>query len=882
MGHKRRVSELLGVAAIEPDGLLISEDGTYVRYLEVGTVNPLAVEQTEGERISAAFAQIAARLPDRQALQLYVQGTPLDLEALLAEETYRCERAAGAAEDAGEHDRATAIRRLGIAQEQSIRKTARTVKPLRLRYFVVCPWRPTGRSVFGQARGRRALRVKDSVHRRAIRDSLRHCEGVRADLDAMGLSARSVSGHEVLDLLHGRFDPDAQTAGGLPASFMQPEVVQPLVAGETAEQASVRAQALADAICTSAIDLSDRSRLKIGESLEQVFHVSLPPEQTWLGWLLHMMQSPSPFVLSVHIEATERYRERMAQKRRYKRLYGVNRGVEAHGRPLDPDARVQEQEAAELVDELATSVGAGIYRVSIYEAISEPAPDADPERLQELCQATAREVTMASDARIGHGLFAQAPLWQSTLPLGRDVARRKRKYVSRNVGDTFSLVGTSCSSPDGIPLGYALPGRTLERLDPFDSTHSNHLMLIAGITGSGKTMATIILLIRAIAQGATGFIIDRAGHFAFLASLIPGAASAEIGADAHAINSWDVEDPANLSPEKIDYLLALHALLLGEHHPGQDSYGLTDLESNLLGLAIAEVYERCALTGEEPRELLLQEELERRYHRERTEGSIGIAETLRNLSMRLNNYVLDGPYAYLTDRPTTILPDAPLIVFDTKSVPEAKAAAVLFVLCEHVKRRIEQTRREYLAGRSPKHAWAGRTFLAIDECWKLTERPSTGRWFNEFCRRSRHWAVWLIAISQQISDFDTEYGKALLANAKMRVTGRQEARELAKMREALGNTEERETAMAQLRTVPGEYAIVYVENGSRGEAIVQIIVAELEYWIATSSPARDDPVRRYALRLTGGEDWEARWEALLLCADESWRAAAIAELELAV
>ena len=142
--------------------------------------------------------------------------------------------------------------------------------------------------------------------------------------------------------------------------------------------------------------------------------------------------------------------------------------------------------------------------------------------------------------------------------------------------------------------------------------------------------------------------------------------------------------------------------------------------------------------------------------------------------------------------------------------------------------------------------------------------------------------MWLIAISQQISDFDTEYGKALLANAKMRVTGRQEARELAKMREALGNTEERETAMAQLRTVPGEYAIVYVENGSRGEAIVQIIVAELEYWIATSSPARDDPVRRYALRVTGGEDWEARWEALLLCADERWRAAAIAELELAV
>lgn len=870
---RRSACDLLGVAAIEPDGLLIGEDGSYVRYLEVGTVNPLAVEQSEGERISAAFAQVASRLPDRQSMQLYVQGSTLDVEELLAEETYRCERAAGAAEDAGEHDRARAIRRLGIAQEQSIRKTARTINPLRVRYLVICPWQPTRRPVLNAGRRRRVLRVRESVHRRAVRDSLRHSEGIRTDLDAMGLAARALCGHEVLDLLHSRFDPDSQRSGGLPASFMQGEVVRPLVPGESPEEADARASTLAEAICTAEIDLSDRSRIGIGDSLEQAFYVSLAPEQTWLGWLLHMMQSPSPFVLSVHIEATERYRERMAQKRRYKRLYGVNRGVESHGRPLDPDARVREQEAAELVEELATSVGAGIYRVSIYHTTRER----DPERLAELCQATARELTMASDARVNHGLFAQARLWQSTLPLGRDTARRKRKYVSRNVGDTFSLVGTSASSPGGIPFGYALPGRTLERIDPFDSAHSNHLMLIAGITGSGKTMATIILLIRALAQGATGFIIDRAGHFAFLASLIPGAASVEIGADAHAINSWDVEDPANVGPEKVDYLLALHAALLGEHHPGQDSYGLTDLESNLLGLAIAEVYERCTLTGEEPRELLLQEELERRYHKERNEGSVGIAEALRNLSMRLNNYVGDGPYAYLTDRPTTILPDAPLIVFDTKSVPEAKAAAVLFVLCEHVKRRIERTRREYLAGDGPKHAWAGRTFLAIDECWKLTERPSTGRWFNEFCRRSRHWAVWLIAISQQITDFDTEYGKALLANAKMRITGRQEARELARMREALSLTEEREAAMAQLRTVPGEYAIVYVENGTRGEAIVQVIVAELEYWIATSSPARDDPVRRYALRLTNDDGWEA----LLLCADEGWRTAAIAELELA-
>jgi hypothetical protein len=875
LSAKRSAAELLGVAAIDADGLLVREDGTYVRYLEVGSVNPLVVDQAEGERISAAFGQLAARLPDRQSLQLYVQGTPLDLEDILAEETHRCEQAAGAAEDMGEQERARAIRRLGIAQEQSIRTNALSVAPVRLRYLVICPWHPGRPALRAGPTPRRARRVRATAHERAVRDSLRHAEGVRADLEAMGVPAGPLDGGEVLDLLHGRFDADAQNAGELPASFMRPEVIEPLVAGEAPEHASARASALAAAVCTAEVDFAERTHLRIGSAAVEVFFVSLAPEQTWLGWLLHMMQAPRPFTVSVHVQATERYRERMAQKRRYRRIHGVNRGVEQRGRPLDPDARVQEEEAAELNDELATSAGAGIYRVSIYGALTEHGPDPDTETLHELCQATGREVTMACDARVGHGLFAQRSLWQSTLPLGRDVAGRRRKYVSRNVGDTFPLCGTSCGSPEGIPLGYALPGRTLERLDPFDPAHPNHLLLVNGMSGAGKTMAAIILLIRALAQGASGFIIDRAGHFDFLCSLIPGAASLEIGGDAHAINSWDVPDPAEVGAEKIDYLLALHALLLGEHHAGRDSYGLSDLEANLLGLATAEVYARCALTGEEPRELLLQEELERRYHHERSEGSVGIAEALRNLSMRLNNYIGDGPYAYLADRPTTIPAGAPLVVFDTRSIPDAKAAAALFVICEHVKTQIAQTRALHLSGVGPRHAWAGRTFLVIDEAWHLIQRPATGRWFNEFVRRSRHYALWLIAISQQLSDFDCEYGKALLANGAMRLFLHQETRELAYVKVALKLTEEAIDAISSLKTVKGAFSTAYLMNGTRGEGTLQIGVGPLEYWIASSDPARDEHVRRRALREAGDQGWDA----LRLLADEDWQQAAASELE---
>jgi hypothetical protein len=55
------------------------------------------------------------------------------------------------------------------------------------------------------------------------------------------------------------------------------------------------------------------------------------------------------------------------------------------------------------------------------------------------------------------------------------------------------------------------------------------------------------------------------------------------------------------------------------------------IEENLLGLAIREVYARCALTGEQAHELILQEELFRREASELRAGASDVAATLRNL-----------------------------------------------------------------------------------------------------------------------------------------------------------------------------------------------------------------------------------------------------------
>ena len=792
---------LLGASVGGPDWAVL-EDGTYVRAFEVGSVNPLVMDAAAAERVAGDFARVAARIPSGQSLQVIAQSEALAVDALLDREGER------AGSRSPEDERPEWLASLARAQSETLERQSAEVAAARVRYFVVIPWRPA--RPFG--------RQRELAPRRAERDSARLAHGIRTELEALDLSVRLLSAEELLRLARGRL-------GSTPP------------------------------------DHSGLSSLRRADGLEQVVYLASIPDHTWLGWPLHLMQSPRPFTLSLHIHATDRYRERAAQRRRHRRLWGVNRGLEQRGRPVDPARQQQEDEAAAVNEELAATAGAGIYRMSLYVAVNEPGDQPDGELLREQTQALEREALAVCDARLRVGRGSQSQLFQSTLPLGVDVARRSRKYISRNVGDSLPLVGTRCGSPSGLPLGFAQPGRTLERLDPFDAAHENHLLVINGKSGTGKTMTTILLVLRSLARGARGFIIDRAGHFDFACSLVEGAESVQLGArdGGEAINPWDVANPGRPGNEKVDFLLALHALLIGGRDEGGGVLGV--VETNQLGLAIRAVYDRCALTAELPRELLLQEELYRRAADEQSAGAPELAARLRMLAESLHNYVGDGPYAYLVDRATTVTADAPLVAFDTRRVPDDLAGAVLFALTEHVTRRIEARREHLLANGAPRGAasgeWAGRSFLVIDEAWKLVEQRSTGRWVNELARRSRHMALFLVAISQQLSDFATDHGRALLANSSMLLVFRQLPEELAYVRDALRLSDEEVQAIAALATAKRQYANAFLINGTRGRGTVSLRVGPREYWMATNDPNRDEPLRRAALRTAGGDPWAA-------------------------
>jgi hypothetical protein len=865
--------ELLAVEALDRAGVLVTSEGALVRYLRVAPKNPLVMSDAERAQVSHAFGQLVARVPAGQSLQFYVEAAPVRLDALLEHSRREAERGLVPLEQSGDpalRDRARALRRLHGALERSLAVHSDEQAAVEIGYYVVVPYLPDQglrvdwRSLLPGRRTRlpsAPLRRPLESHRRVLRESLRLTDSIRADLEALDLSTRLLSGPEVADLLWRRFNPT--TADRTPdrrpgAQESRLEVLGELDAAQDAREAARAAGALRELLAVSAHTADGQRQLRIDRDLEQTIYVATPPDATYFGWLLDAMEVSRPFSLSVHVHALDRLRERARHKARHRRLFGVNRGAELRGRAADYEMLAREEEAAELLKELTGAERAAVYELSIYQSIRERGPDPDPVQLAEAVEQASRQLTGASDARVNSGQLRQPELWQSSLPLGRDMARLTRKYVTRHVGDSLPLVGTRCGSPTGIPFAFTEPGRTVELLNPFDPAHDNGTMLVNAKGGGGKTFAVNVILARCLAHGMRGYVLDRAGHYAFLCSLIPGALHLTIGASEseHAVNPWDVADHAKPPAEKVTYLVGLHALLVGDHRAGDDSYGLDPLERNLLEVAIRAVYQRAARDGLEPRESLLRDELRRRADEEAAAGASEVASKLRTLSERLASFCGEGSYAYLLDRSTTVPGDAPLVAFDTRKVPREVAPAVMFVLAEHVSHQIERERDRRLLERDAG-VFAGRWFLVIDEAWKFVERRATGEWVNDLARRARHLGLFLIAISQQLSDFAGEYGKALIRNATQLLFLRQAPEELAYIEDAVRLSEQEIRAIARLKTVKRSFSQAYWINGTRGRGTIALRVGPAEYWLATSDPVGDAPLRAQALEDADGDGWRA-------------------------
>lgn len=874
------LDRLLAVSDVEADGLMVTTAGTYVRTVGVQAVaQPLTAGAEGRRRHRARMLDLASRMKAHQSMQITVQSDPIAIEHVIDAARRDVEAAAAAAIARGEHDLAVAMRRLHAGEAQTLTRYAQAQAAQQLGYYVTVPWRPGPDPLMYRRRGpqprwhRRPQQVEWADHHRAARDSLRAASGVLDSLSSM--EPWLLDGTAQLALLRNRLMPGA---GMAPERFAGlPRITPPATAEEARERRAELLRALAS-------DFAPRFHradlLHASGAIERTMRVDTSPEATTAWWLLPILELPLPYRLTVHLHATDRARERFLQRARRRRLRATTLTRYRRGMDISPEHEEAEAEARQLDAELRSSARAGLWDVSMYLTVLDP--DGDTERLDEITDTIGREFTSLTDATLRPSIGFARGTWASTLPLGIDRLGATRRYAARNVADVVPLIGTRCGTPGGVPVGFAAPGRTLELLDPYDSKFTTSVGVITGLSGRGKTLTSSRLIKSWIARGGTVRIIDRSsvddqaagaargmGHYEPLASLIPGAQIVRMGAKGGpVICPWDVADAAAVPATKLSFLGAIHSLLIGQRSAGTQDRVLTATEESLLARAIESVYLHASETGERPCEQLLLDRLAVLAEQAASAGNGEAAATYRLLAERLEPYGESGTYSHLLNDPTTVPDDAPLIVYDLGGIDTGLGGPIALTIAEREERLIGARRGKLLRGELPRGgSWTGRTAVIIDECWSQLAHDTAGQWLNEWARRVRHIATALVAITQHLSDFKNEQGRALLRQAQWNLVFGADDDELSEVRADLGLSAEEQEIIGDLTTIQGQFASAYLVS-KRGRGTVRIQLADLEYWMCSADPRRDQPLRSLALRQTGDD----AWQALRLLVDPDWHA----------
>ncbi len=557
---------------------------------------------------------------------------------------------------------------------------------------------------------------------------------------------------------------------------------------------------LFNVIAPSGVEVS-ANYLKIGDYYAKTFFIFTYPRFISTGWFSPIINMPTMMDISIFVHpmdtalALRNLRKKVAQIEAE-----INEKTEK-GVVRDPVLETAYQDIENLRDSLQQA-REKLFEIGVYFTIY-------AQNLEELAK-TENQIINALESRLVYAkpaLFRQTEGLNSVIPIAKDLLEVRTPLNSGPASSLFPFASADLTSDNGILYGINMQNNTLIIFDRFSLENAN--MVVFAKSGSGKSYATKLQILRSLMVGTDVIVIDPENEYQNLADSIGGSYFKISLTSKNHVNPFDIpiipegEEPADVFKSHILNLTGLVKLMLGV---------ITPEEESLLDRAITETYTSRDITAENFGTLKefnapLLEDLQTILRN--TEGGTGIAE-------RLDKYT-HGSYSGFTNAPTNVDIKNRLIVFSIRDLEEELRPIAMYIVLNFVWNLIRAELKQRL--------------LVIDEAWSMMKYKDSASFLFGLVKRARKYYLGVTTITQDVDDFlKSEYGRPIITNSAMQLLLKQSPTSIESLTKAFGLTEG-ESALL-LEAAVGEGLMF----AGLKHAAIRVIASYTEDQIVTTNP----------------------------------------------
>lgn len=488
-----------------------------------------------------------------------------------------------------------------------------------------------------------------------------------------------------------------------------------------------------------------RTHLEVGEKLRRYYYLADIPAYLSPYVFFRLLTSSLPFTLSVFVEPASSAELLKKARQRLSVLEMQQNERLRNGKIRDQQLDKNIGEVMSFIDELVHEAEKGVvYALYLQlEAESEKELQAYHKELQTLAG--------SMDLTFNQYTFGHKQAFKNFLPFTQDHVQENRILQSTAVSYLMPFVSKQLNDPHGTFMGINAYNDSLVFIDPFTSRNNN--VNIFGVSGSGKSVTSKVLMNRLYMRGVQILAIDPEGEYVSLAKALGGEViqfSRDNGINPFYINSSKENDI-------LDHISTLKTFF--KFFIPNDHYDGALLDEKLISL-----YDSGTPNFESLLELLKGHPMQKDLSVLSTGSLRGIFDSDRKLELDNKFIVLD--------------------LHDLRK--DEKREPSMYLLTSLIWNLLNKQNSR-------------KRMLFIDEAHKLLVDPEVAVFYRELVKQARKRNVGVVSITQDVEDFlHNDYGKAIITNSETKILLKQSYAALSEIGTIYPMTDEEKQQLGHL------------------------------------------------------------------------------------